>query len=60
MASIVKRKNKYSVIYMAEDEKSLKCQKWESFSTMAEVKKRKSQVEFQQENGTFIRALYCH
>lgn len=54
MASIVKRKNKYSVIYTAEDENGVKRQKWESFSTMAEAKKRKSQVEFQQENGTFI------
>lgn len=42
MASIVKRKNKYSVVYTYQDEKGEKRQKWETFATNAEAKKTKS------------------
>lgn len=54
MASIVKRKNKYSVVYTCKDEKGVQRQKWETFSTKAEAKKRKAQVEYQQDTGNFI------
>jgi integrase len=54
MASIVKRKNKWAVIYSCDDESGVKRQKWESFATNAEAKKRKAQIEFQQATGTFI------
>ena len=54
MASIVKRKNKWAVIYSCDDENGVKRQKWESFATNAEAKKRKAQIEFQQATGTFI------
>ncbi|NCB66629.1 MAG: site-specific integrase [Bacilli bacterium] len=54
MASIVKRKNKWAVIYSCVDENGVKHQKWESFATNAEAKKRKAQVEFQQATDTFI------
>ena len=54
MASIVKRKNRYSVVYTYTDENGVKRQKWETFATNAEAKKRKVQVEFEQETGTFI------
>lgn len=54
MASIVKRKNKYSVVYSYEDEKGVKRQKWETFDTNADAKKRKAQIEFEQQSGTFI------
>lgn len=54
MASIVKRKSKYSVVYACTDESGIKRQKWETFATQAEAKKRKAQVEFEQSNGTFI------
>lgn len=54
MASIVKRKNRYSVVYSYTDEVGVKRQKWETFATNAEAKKRKLQVEFEQETGTFI------
>ena len=53
MASIVKRKNRYSVVYTYTDENGVKRQKWETFATNAEAKKRKVQVEFEQETGTF-------
>ncbi len=54
MASIVKRKNRYSVVYSYEDEKGVKRQKWETFDTNADAKKRKAQIEFEQQSGTFI------
>lgn len=54
MASIVKRKNRYAVVYNYEDENGVKRQKWETFDTNTDAKKRKTQVEFEQQNGTFI------
>lgn len=54
MASIVKRKNKYSVVYTYIDENGKKRQKWETCETNADARKRKAQVEFEQETGTFI------
>ena len=54
MASIIKRKKKFSVVYTYLDEAGNKRQKWETFETNAEAKKRKAQVEFEQETGTFI------
>ena len=53
MASIVKRKKKYSVVYTYTDENGNKRQKWETFETNSEAKKRKLQVEYEQESGTF-------
>ena len=52
MASIVKRKNKFAVVYTAEDERGVKRQKWETFSTLTEAKKRKIQVEFAETTGS--------
>ena len=54
MASIVKRKNKFAVVYTCEDEKGIKKQRWETFDTNAEAKKRKTEIEFQLSTGTFI------
>lgn len=54
MASIIKRKKKFSVVYTYTDENGNKRQKWETFDTNAEAKKRKLQVEYEQETGIFI------
>lgn len=54
MAAIIKRKKKYSVVYYYTDEKGEKRQKWETFNTNAEAKRRKIEVESEQINGTFI------
>ena len=54
MASIVKRRKKFSVVYTYIDETGKKRQKWETFDTNAEAKKRKAQVEYEQETGIFI------
>ena len=42
MASIVQRNNRYNVVYLYDDEATGKRkQKWESFKTMADAKRRK-------------------
>lgn len=54
MASIIKRKKNYSVVYNYEDENGETRQKWETCHTHAEALKRKSEVENQQYTGTFL------
>lgn len=54
MASITKRKSKYSVVYTYYDEQGQKKQKWETWGTLKEAKKRKSEIEYQQSTNTFI------
>ena len=53
MASIFKRKTKYSVVYSYIDETGAKKQRWETFGSLKEAKKRKAEVEFQQSTNTF-------
>lgn len=54
MASIVKRKKKFAVVYNYTDDNGVRRQKWETYSTLAEAKKRKNEVEYQQDQGTFV------
>lgn len=54
MASIIKKRNRYYVVYRYEDEDGKERQKWESFETNAEAKKRKTAVEYQLETGELI------
>ena len=54
MASIVKRKNKWAVVYAVTDENGVKRQKWETFGSNADAKKRKAQIEHEMSEGTFI------
>lgn len=54
MASIIKRKKNYSVVYYYETEGGEKKQKWETFSNFHDANKRKIEIENQQENGTFV------
>lgn len=51
MASIVKRKNRYSVVYTYKDDDGTQHQKWETFDTNADAKKRKTQIEFEQQTA---------
>lgn len=53
MASIIKRRKKYSVVYRYVDENGIEKQKWETFATAADAKKRKAEIENQMESGTF-------
>ena len=54
MASIRKRRNSYSVVYSYINEKGEKKQKRESYPTYEEAHKRRAEVEFKQDSGTFI------
>jgi len=53
MASIIKRKKKYSVVYYV-DEGGEKKQKWETCNTHQEAVKRKAEIEYQQATNTFV------
>ena len=54
MASIQKRNEKYCVVYRYKSEDGKQKQKWETFDTMAEAKKRKKEIEYKIMGGTFV------
>lgn len=53
MATIATRGDRFNVIYYYYDELGKRHQKWESFKTLAEAKQRKSEIEYQQQSGSF-------
>ena len=56
MATIIKRKKSYSVVYNYINENGETKQKWETWHTHKEALKRKAEIENQQNNGTFLPA----
>ena len=54
MATIIKRNKHYSVVYKYFDENGKQRQKWETFNTSQEAKKRLKEVEYSMQNDTFI------
>ena len=54
MATIIKRNKHYSVVYKYFDENGKQRQKWETFNTNQEAKKRLKEVEYSMQNDTFI------
>ena len=54
MASIIRRKKNYSVVYNYVDENGETKQKWETWHTHKEALKRKAEIENQQHTGTFL------
>ena len=55
MATIKQRKTNFSVIYWYLNADGIRKQKWDTVSTRAEAKRRKTFVEFyQQENGQVL------
>ena len=54
MATIIKRKKAYSVVYNYTDEKGETKQKWETWHTHKEALKRKAEVENEINTGVFI------
>lgn len=54
MASIVQRGNSYNVVYLYDAEDGKRKQKWESFKTLADAKRRKSEVEYRQQMGNMV------
>lgn len=53
MASIVRRKNRYCVVFSYCDEHGNYRQKWETFSTKTDAQKRKKEIEYLGECGKF-------
>jgi len=53
MATIIKRKKKYSVVYSYQDENGDKKQKWETFGNHKEALKRKNEVEYKKQTNDF-------
>lgn len=54
MASIVQRGKSYNVVYLYDAEDGKRKQKWESFKTLADAKRRKSEVEYRQQMGSMM------
>ena len=53
MASIVKRNNRYCVVYTYKHTNGTLKQKWETFTDLADAKNRKKEVEYK-ESACFI------
>lgn len=54
MASIQERNHKYKVVYYYKNDAGERKQKWETYDTKAEARKRKKEIEYKQELGTFV------
>ena len=54
MATIRKRRNRYCVIYRCEDENGKEHQKWETFASNEEAKRRKKEIEAQEFTRLFL------
>ena len=54
MASIKKRRETLSVVYTYENENGEKKQRWETFKTYTEAHKRRAEIEYNQNEGTFL------
>lgn len=54
MATIKKRNNKYCVIYNYVTPDGQKKQKWETYNTKEEAKKRKNEIEYKSNLGSFV------
>ena len=54
MATIKKRNNKYCVIYNYVTPDGQKKQKWETYNTKEEAKKRKTEIEYKSNLGPFV------
>ena len=59
MAAIIKRKNRYCVVYKYTAESGERKQKWETYKTMAEAKTRQKEIEYRESIGTFV-VPQCH
>lgn len=54
MASIVERNHKFCVVYYYKNSAGQRRQKWETFQTKAEARKRKKEIEYKQELADFV------
>ncbi len=53
MASIIKRKKNYSIVYTYVDENGETKQKWETRTSYQEALKRKAEIESQKNSNSF-------
>ena len=54
MASIIKRNNRFYVVYKYNNEKGERKQKWETYKTMTEARTRQKEIEYRESIGTFV------
>jgi len=54
MASIVKRRDRFCVVYMYTDAQGRRKQKWETYKTQAEARARQKEIEYKESIGTFV------
>ena len=54
MASIVERRNRFCVVYNYKDRDGKRKQKWETYNTMQEAKRRKNEVEYRADIGELV------
>lgn len=54
MATIKERNGKFCVIYDYEGADGSRKQKWETYETKTDAKKRKKEIDFKKEQGTFV------
>lgn len=54
MASIVERRNRFCVVYSYKDRDGKRKQKWETYKTMQEAKRRKNEVEYRADIGELV------
>ena len=54
MASIVKRRGRFCVVYLYTDAKGNRKQKWETYKTQVEAKARQKEIEYKEQIGTFV------
>ena len=63
MASIIKRKKNYSIVYTYVDENGETKQKWETRTSYQEALKRKAEIESQKSSNSFLpsthQSEYC-
>lgn len=59
MAAIIKRKDRFCVVYKYTDENGERKQKWETYKTMTEAKTRQKEIEYRESIGTFV-VPQCH
>ncbi len=54
MASIRERNGKFGVVYSYKDENGKRRQKWETYNSKAEAKRRKKEIEYKENMGNIV------
>ena len=54
MASIIKRNDKFCVVYSYKDVDGTPKQKWETFTELSDANTRKKEIEYKESIGTFV------